>query len=34
MPGQASGKLCEAGSVTRYAVSGRSPHSPALARAL
>ena len=34
MPGQASGKLCDAGSAVRYTVSGPNPHSSALARAL
>ncbi len=34
MPGQASGKLCPAGSVTRYLVRESTPDTAALARAL
>ena len=34
MPGQASGKLCEAGRVARYTVPSPRPHSAAEARAL
>ncbi len=34
MPGQASGKLCPAGSETRYVVSASKPHTSALRRTL